>query len=299
MKLWISKNAEIPLREQLTRQIILAIISGDLPKNAKLPSVREIAIRHKIHQNTVSTAYKWLEENDWVDLRKGSGVYVREVTEKTRLKTKNESDNELENLVANFFRTTKQRGFSQESIQQTFEKFLTKNTPEKIVLIENDRELRRILAAELEKDFDCPVISGSLNDSYDFAGAIAVAMTETFEEVREILRAESLRLPLKFNSVQDEMRGQTKPANDQIIGIASHWEKFLRWTQTILIAAGIEGESILVRDAGEENWQKGLSQCTFVISDSVTARLLPKSIDVRIFRLISENSIDELRTHFD
>ena len=60
MKFWLTKNNEISLREQLARQIVLMIASGDLRAGERLPSVREIARRYRIHANTVSAAYAGL-----------------------------------------------------------------------------------------------------------------------------------------------------------------------------------------------------------------------------------------------
>jgi DNA-binding transcriptional regulator YhcF (GntR family) len=57
MRFWITKNSEIPLREQVARQVVLGILSEDLPAGQKLPSVRALARRHRIHSNTVSAAY--------------------------------------------------------------------------------------------------------------------------------------------------------------------------------------------------------------------------------------------------
>ena len=54
MQLWLSKNSDVPLREQLTAQIRLAILSHDLKPGQKLPSTRELARRFHIHSNTVS-----------------------------------------------------------------------------------------------------------------------------------------------------------------------------------------------------------------------------------------------------
>jgi GntR family transcriptional regulator len=58
MKLWISKNSEVPVAEQLTTQIMLAIHSGELKPNQKLPSTRELARRFALHSNTVNAAYR-------------------------------------------------------------------------------------------------------------------------------------------------------------------------------------------------------------------------------------------------
>jgi DNA-binding transcriptional regulator YhcF (GntR family) len=49
MRFWITKNSELPIREQLVRQVLLAILSEDRPAGHKLPSVRALARRHRIH----------------------------------------------------------------------------------------------------------------------------------------------------------------------------------------------------------------------------------------------------------
>ena len=40
-------------------------------------STRELARRFKVHPNTISAAYRQLQRDRWVELRHGSGVYVR------------------------------------------------------------------------------------------------------------------------------------------------------------------------------------------------------------------------------
>src|SRR5271163_156379 len=77
MRFWITKNSELPVREQLVRQVLHGILSEDLPSGHKLPSVRAVARRHQIHSNTVSAAYHDLLEQGWLELRRGSGLYVR------------------------------------------------------------------------------------------------------------------------------------------------------------------------------------------------------------------------------
>ncbi|HKG78053.1 MAG TPA: GntR family transcriptional regulator, partial [Pyrinomonadaceae bacterium] len=60
MRIWISKNSEVPIREQLVTQIVLGIVSNDLKVAERLPSTRELARRYDIHANTVSAAYREL-----------------------------------------------------------------------------------------------------------------------------------------------------------------------------------------------------------------------------------------------
>src|ERR1700746_2649119 len=85
MRFWISHASEVPIREQLTTQIVLAILSEDLKPGTRLPSTRELARRFRIHANTVSAAYKDLEKAGWLELRQGSGVYIREHSEQKPL----------------------------------------------------------------------------------------------------------------------------------------------------------------------------------------------------------------------
>src|SRR3954463_9081821 len=81
MRLWLSKNSDVPLREQLVRQVMLGVVSDDLKPGQRLPSTRELARRFRIHPNTVRAAYRDLERAGWLEVRKGSGVYARPLGE--------------------------------------------------------------------------------------------------------------------------------------------------------------------------------------------------------------------------
>ena len=106
MRLWLSKNSEVPVREQLVTQIMLGIVSSDLKPGQKLPSTRELARRFGIHSNTVSAAYRDLAERGWVELRKGSGIYVRE----HRSESAESAGLELDQLISAFLQSARERG---------------------------------------------------------------------------------------------------------------------------------------------------------------------------------------------
>src|SRR5258706_156441 len=108
MRLWLSRSSEVPLREQLVTQIRLGIISGDLKVKQKLPSTRELARRFRIHSNTVSAAYRELDRSGWVEVRKGSGVYVRERSTDQIWK----DAHGLDGAIAKFFHAARANGHS-------------------------------------------------------------------------------------------------------------------------------------------------------------------------------------------
>lgn len=302
MKLWLSKNSEIPLREQLTRQIMAGISSGNLQSGDRLPSVRELALRFKVHQNTISTAYQWLEENGWAESRKGSGVFVREIVEEKRETAIFETENELDKLISHFFRQAQRLGFSNSQIENGVGKFLANPKPERILIVENDDYLRQIIFTELHSAVNFPTFGFTpqqILNSTDSTNSIVVGFPETLEKMRSQLPPDSSFFSLKINSAMDEIKNHQKPNTNDLIGIVSGWEMFLRWAKTFLIAVGIEAESIVIRDAREKNFQKGLDSCVFVITDSATTQILPKRLSKRIFRLIAEDSIQELKSLID
>jgi hypothetical protein len=63
----------------------------------------------------------------------------------------------------------------------------------------------------------------------------------------------------------------------------------------VLAAAAIDPDAMSFRDAREPDWKKGLRSSAMVITDAVTAALLPAGLPTRVFRIIADSSIDELR----
>src|SRR3954469_19106062 len=120
MRIWLSKNNEVPVREQLAPQIMLGIVSFDLKPGQKLPSTRELARRFNIHSNTVSAAYRDLAERGWVELRKGSGIYVRERPGESAAPP----GLELDQLINVFLQTARERGYSLSEIQMRIKRLL-------------------------------------------------------------------------------------------------------------------------------------------------------------------------------
>ncbi len=79
IRLWLSRSKSISVREQLGAQLLFGILSRRIVPGEKLPSVRELARRLKVHPNTVSAAYRDLAARGWVSQRRGSGVFVRDL----------------------------------------------------------------------------------------------------------------------------------------------------------------------------------------------------------------------------
>ncbi len=90
------------------------------------------------------------------------------------------------------------------------------------------------------------------------------------------------------------MQGESRPAKDSLIAIVSGWNNFLQMAKTILIAAEVEGDSIILRSTKNENWRRGLENASIIICDSLTAKELKNNKNARPFHLISDTSQKEL-----
>jgi GntR family transcriptional regulator len=298
MRLWLSRSSEVPLREQLQAQIILGIASKDLKSGQRLPSTRELALRYKIHANTVSAAYRELGKRGWVQFRKGSGVYVRQFSS-----AQLEGKMELDRLIAVLFTGARKKGFSLSDLQTRLRHWLALQPPDHFLVIEPDPALRQILVAEVEEATGIQVNGvepGESEESNLLTGAMSLVFYSNYENVRARLPPETDLIALHSRSVPESLQGQKKPSPDAITVVVSHWPEFLRSSRTVLIAAGLHPDTLSFRDARERGWKKGLRSATLVITDSLTARKLPAAVsDVRVFRVISDSSIAELRSYVE
>lgn len=298
MRLWLSKSSAVPLREQLATQIMLGIVSGDLTEGQRLPSTREIARRFHIHSNTVSAVYRELSARGWVEFRKGSGVYVCGTGELPahgiRL--------ELDQLITSFLQSARSNGFSLTEVQARLKQWLELQPPDRFLVIEPDAELRAILVAEIEAATGFRVSGTDPNGCAQasvLTGAVCVAMFGQAKAARSSLPHGTSLVVLRSRSVPESLRGAEPPPPDALIALVSRWPEFLKWSRTILVSAGVDSGSLSFHDARERGWRKGLSSSTFVITDALTAQSLPVGLRSRIFHMIADSSIEELRLYVE
>ena len=74
MQIILNNASMIPIYEQLAEQVKSQILSGVLPENEALPSVRTLSASLKISALTVKKAYDKLEEDGFVVTVHGKGT---------------------------------------------------------------------------------------------------------------------------------------------------------------------------------------------------------------------------------
>jgi DNA-binding transcriptional regulator YhcF (GntR family) len=294
MQLWLARNAAVPVREQLVTQIVLGILCDELPAGQRLPSTRELARRFKVHPNTVSAAYKQLEEEQWLEFRHGSGVFVRE----SKPAQSTDGPLALDRMVVDLFRSARELGVPLAQVRARLQHWLSVQPPDHFLLLEPDEELRRIAAEEIRRAVTLKVLDEDLaaaKTPTKLSGAIPVCMPSKHAAVQKALPAGVDCVALKVRSIPASLAHYLPAKTDLLIGIASRWSGFLKPARTILLAAGFAEEALVIRDARRAGWTSGLKNTAAVICDCITAAQLPKGCNPLVFPILAESALQELK----
>jgi DNA-binding transcriptional regulator YhcF (GntR family) len=306
MRLWLNRSAEISLREQLITQVVLGILTREILPGQKLPSTRELARRFGIHPNTASACFRELEHDGWLEFRHGSGVFVAH----TRPSTPLSPEMAVDQLIGELTARARKIGASDSLLRTRLRRWLSLAPLARWLVIEPDPELRKIVTVEMESSLALPVAActpdecaeASLlerSEETQIARSIPVCLPSKAAAVRKLLPAGTVLTVFQINPVASALEANLErylPEHSaDLIGIASHWSEFQRIGRTMILAAGLSPENLLVRDATRAGWKRGLESTSAVICDVVTAQQLPKKCFPIVFRLLDAASIAQLR----
>jgi DNA-binding transcriptional regulator YhcF (GntR family) len=298
MRLWLNHTSEISLREQLMTQIELAILCKELLPKERLPSTRELAHRFGIHANTASAAFRELEREGWLEFRHGSGVFVRA----TRPSAPLSPELAVDQLIGELAAKARKLGAAETLLRDRLRRWLGSQPPSRWLVIEPNPELRAIIIHEMARALAFSVAGCSPEECAQpdlLEGAKAVVLPSKAAGVRKLLPAGTELTVLEVHPVSHELLARLQrylpEHKGDLVGIASRWNDFQRTAKTMLIAAGLPTESLLVRDATQPGWKRGLDATVGVVCDSVTAMQLPAGVFPLPFILLDEPALAELR----
>jgi len=291
MQLWFSRQSDISIREQLATQLVLAIVSGELAPGQRLPSTRELARRFRLHPNTVSAGYRQLEKSNWLEFRKGSGVYVNQ-----RRPEAGDGQIELDQLIGQFFASARKLKTPLSVVRQRVKQWLEMQPPDHFLLIEPDEQLARILVKEIAPAVTLPVKAVSQFDG-EVPGAIPVVLSISAQKMRKMPAHYGDPITLHLRSARESLAQYVPALPSILIGIASAWPPFLKNARTMLTSAGFHPDCLLLRDTRKPGWKRGLNDVAAVVCDSVTASTLDGSSRVLTFPLLSKESLRDLRQY--
>lgn len=294
MRLWFSSTSEVPIYRQLVTQIALAVLSGDLKPGDRLPSTRDLARRFSIHPNTVSAGYRQLARDGWVEYRHGSGVYIKD--DATPPSTPEQI---LDQYIAAFFRAVRELHLPAAAIRQRVAEWIASPPPDHFLLIEPDADAREILLTEIRQLTDWPASAISIEeaDSPDvLLGAVPLCRTGSEKTVRASLPAGVELITLAIRSANKWLDPELPSLTGSLIGVVSAWNDFRDIAKTMLAAAGIDPDLLLMRNPRRPRWHRGLEQTGTIICDAHTATIrdFPKGPRVFVFSVLADSARVEL-----
>lgn len=118
MNFIISNNSEIPIYEQIKREMKKAISQNELKESEALPSVRNLAKDLRISVLTVKKAYDELEEEGYIKTVQGKGSFV---ISRNKELAKEEQIKQIEQHIDEIIKISKMTEISKQEILDLFE----------------------------------------------------------------------------------------------------------------------------------------------------------------------------------
>jgi GntR family transcriptional regulator len=288
LRLWFSSASEVPIYRQLATQVQLAILSGDLNPGERLPSTRELARRFSIHPNTVSAGYRQLLRDGWVEYRHGSGVYIQSEGVPTQT-----PEQILDQHIVAFFKAVRELRLPAVAIRQRVAEWIAAPPPDHFVLIDPDVDAREILLTEIRKLTTWPASAISMEEAVEpdaVLAAIPLCRPSKTKMVRAALPAGTELITLQIRSANKWLDPELPTLKGNLIGVVSSWVDFREIARTMLAAAGVDPDLLVVRNPKRPRWQRGLDQTSAIICDAHTAatRDLPTRPRVFVFSLLAD-----------
>ena len=307
MKFWFIHSGDVSLHDQIVTQVSLGILSGDLGPDERLPAIRTLAQRFNIPPATVTAAYRQLERQNWVEFRRGSGVVVRDRAPREIAGIRPALH--LDRLIANLIQAAKGADMSAAELRARILGQLDAEPTARLLLIDSDVELRRIVLTELSEGLklppgfaigftdlprpgDAPAMAALIAQ---LPGSLVLVLPSKAEALRKVLPPDVAMMILQVRSTSALLSPLLPAPSYSLIGVASRWAPFLSFVKITLLGAGFKAENLLLRDASQFGWTAGMNQTTSVICDCSTAAKLPASIPKIRLNLVAEQSIAELQ----
>ena len=292
----LNRRGGVPIRDQLVTQLELKILDGTLAHGQRLPSVRSLARRLKVHHNTVSAAYQDLEEAGHVELQRGSGVFVRRAGNTALPEAKG-----LDEMIRLALHAAFRKGFSGVEIRAAVERWLAAAPPDRVVVVDPSPEMGELLVHELKHLLRIPATSCTVEDvgrdPTCVAGALTLVLPYHVAAVSALAPEASVEVvTLEVSEPHRAAVAALKAGS--IVLFVSHSPTVLPFASVFL--RSLRGDEILVETrllAAVREWKRLVKVADLVFADSLSAPLVRAAgaRHLREIRVVQLSSLERLR----
>jgi GntR family transcriptional regulator len=277
-------------------QLELKILAGDLPLGHRLPSVRSLARRLKVHHNTVSAAYQALEDSGHVELRRGAGVFVRRSGDLAFGEARG-----LDEMIRIALHTAFSKGFKGPAIRAAVERWLAAAPPDRIVVVDPAREMGELLVHEVTTHVGVPASACTPGDLARepglLSGALALMLPYHVETVRRLVPAAAVEV-LTLEVAEDDRRAVAALPVGSIVLIVSRSPTVLPFASVFM--RSLRGDEILVEPrllSATKEWRRLVKAADMVFADGLSADALRRAgaRKLREFRVVTDAAVARLK----
>jgi DNA-binding transcriptional regulator YhcF (GntR family) len=296
MDIVLNRRGGVPVRDQIVTQLEMKILEGSLAQGQRLPSVRALARRLKVHHNTVSAAYQDLETAGHVELQRGSGVFVRRAGAATLADASG-----LDEMIRLALHTAYRKGFATPEIRAAVERWLAAVPPDRVLVVDPSLEMAELLAHEIRSVLAVPATPCTLDDLARDPGRAAGVMTVVLpyhvDAVRRVAPGAAVEVVTLEVSAADRQAFQAVPAGS-IILVVSHSPTVLPFASVFL--RSLRGDEVLAETrllSAPREWKRLVAAADLVIADALSVDAVRKASPrrVREVRVVPEAALARLR----
>jgi DNA-binding transcriptional regulator YhcF (GntR family) len=291
MQISLTKNSDVPLRQQLAEQIVFLITTGQLRRGEEMPSVRALALRVKVHHNTVSEAYQDLVRRNWLTGRHGSRLTVGAGSG-----TNQQMPSNLDELINESIRRAKDMGYSLQALRASVRERLLAQPPDHILVVEEESGLREVIRREVQERVDWPVEGCSweqfVKEPGLAIGAQVFAPRHIIEDLKPLIPVDRPAVSIVYSDAHELVQILRELEKPSIIAIASVSKSLLR-TARSLFAPAIGRKHVLQECLLTVDKRTKLAEVDLALCDSLAISLVSCRHKIR-YQLVPSDCLEYL-----
>jgi DNA-binding transcriptional regulator YhcF (GntR family) len=295
MLISLTKDSDVPLRQQLAEQILFLITTGQMRTGEEMPSVRALARRLHVHHNTVSAAYQDLVRRDWLTRRPGSRLIVG-----ARANGRAEPST-LDELINESIRRAKELGFPLQALQRRVRERLLAEPADHVLVVEDEEGLRAILRKEVIDKLGWTVEGCSWQELRSepalAIGAQVLAPNHIAEDLKQLVPAHRPAIPVAYSRADEHLETIRNLKQPSIVAVASISESLLK-TARSLFAPAIGRKHVFREIPTSGDKRMKVDGVDLVFCDSAVISLVTCRRKVH-YQLIPSRCLDDLAAALD
>ena len=230
----IDRGSDIPVTEQIAAQLVYLIGTGQLRAGEALPSARGLAVRLKVHRNTISEAFQDPTLASLVERARGRRLRVRNSEARVR-------GSHLDLLIDEAVAAARKGGYTPRQLCDRMHDRLRATPPDRVLVVSEDQGMRVLIAMELRQAIRTRVDECSFEgiDARDprFAGALVITTPASLPTVERLLPAGQSCVSMSFSPIEQHVSRVRALPQASVVGVVSISSYFLELARALLAPA--------------------------------------------------------------